>query len=294
MPRPADDALSDRLSAIRGRGDPARHLAKLFPDCPAAELLTCAEPWPDLSLCLGILFTSRSGSTYLSREIESLYKLGQIGESLNPPQLRSRALKAGLASPASALRHTVRTLSEDGWFGFKAGPAALAGAEHCGFIENYLPKMKFILLFRRDLVAQAVSSVKAQLTGQFHSTQDARRQASSADYAYEAIFRKTRTILKGMRALHAYARLSGRPWRAIFYEDFSEGDFGTVAAACDAFEMPPRTQPKADDRRAVARIGDAVNSEWCRRFRAECNGEAAEVLEQYELLLRDSVEMVSK
>ena len=284
MPRRTEDA--DRLSAIQGRGDTARHLAKLFPGCPAAELFASTEPWPVLEGCLGILFTSRSGSTYLSREIESRYALGQIGESLNPPQLRSRALKAGLVSPASALRHSVRALSEDGWFGFKSGPAALAGAERCGFVENYLPRMKFILLFRRDLVAQAVSSVKAQFTGQFHSTQDADRQASFDDYAYEAIFRKTRTILKGMRALHAYARLSGRPWRTIFYEDFREGDFTSVASICDAFEMPLRAQPKTDDRRTVARIGDAVNAEWCRRFREECDAQAGDVLEQYEVLLR--------
>jgi hypothetical protein len=50
--------------------------------------------------------------------------------------------------------------------------------------------------------------------------------------------------------------------------------------------MPLRPQPKFDDRRAVARIGDAVNEEWCRRFRAECEAGAAEMLEQYELLLR--------
>jgi LPS sulfotransferase NodH len=286
MPRQTDGAVSDRLSVLQGRGDPGRHLAKLFPDCAPAELFACAEPWPELEGCLGILFTSRSGSTYLCREIESRYRIGQIGETLNPPQLRSRASKAGLASPASALRHSVRTLGEDGWFGFKTGTAALAGAEHCGFVENYLPRMKFILLFRRDIVAQAVSSAKAQFTGRFHSTQEAERQASSDDYAYDTIFKKTKTILKGMRVLQKYARLSGRPVRKIFYEDFREGDFATVAEACDAFEIPLRPQPKADDRRAVARIGDAVNADWCRRFRAECDGEATKVLEQYEALLR--------
>jgi LPS sulfotransferase NodH len=286
MPRGTDGAVSDRLSALQGRGEPGRHLAKLFPDCAQAELFVSAQPWPELEGCLGILFTSRSGSTYLSREIESRYRIGQIGETLNPPQLRSRALKAGLVSPALALRHSVRTLGEGGWFGFKAGPAALAGAEHCGFVDNYLPRMKFILLFRRDIVAQAVSSAKAQLTGRFHSTQEADRQASADDYAYDTIFRKTKTILKGMRVLQKYARLSGRPVRSIFYEDFREGDFTTVAAACDAFEIPLRPQPKTDDRRAVARIGDEVNKAWCCRFRAECAGEAAEVLEQYRALLQ--------
>jgi LPS sulfotransferase NodH len=287
MPRRTDGAVSDRLSALQGRGEPGRHLAKLFPDCAQAELFVSAEPWPELEGCLGILFTSRSGSTYLSREIESRYRVGQIGETLNPPQLRSRALKAGLVSPALALRHSVRTLGEDGWFGFKTGTAALAGAEHCGFVENYLPRMKFILLFRRDIVAQAVSSAKAQFTGRFHSTQEAERPATSDDYAYDTIFKKTKTILKGMRALRNYARRSGRPVRTIFYEDFREGDFATVAEACDAFEIPLRPQPKADDRRAVARIGDEVNKAWCCRFRAECNGEAEEVLEQYRTLLQE-------
>lgn len=47
----------------------------------------------------------------------------------------------------------------------------MIAAELCGFFDAYLRETSFIPLLRRDIVAQAVSCVKAKRTGQYHSTQ---------------------------------------------------------------------------------------------------------------------------
>lgn len=150
----------DRSRNAKQRRDQTSALAELFPDCPRKELFRSAQPWPELDGCLIILFASRSGSTFLAREIESRYHIGEIGETFNPPQLKAHATRAGLASPAQAYRYTVQKLGEDRWFGVKAGVMATMLAERAGFVEAYMPKMRVITLFRRDLVAQASRTSK--------------------------------------------------------------------------------------------------------------------------------------
>jgi len=153
-------------------------------------------------------------------------------------------------------------------------------------MPQFIAKTHFVLLFRRDLAAQAVSAVKAQWTGRFHSTQTETRVARESDYAREAILRKARSMVRGMRALDAYARASGRPVAKLFYEDYAQGDFTSAMGVCDAFTLPRRTEPKNDPARAVSKIGDALNETWLRRFREEGGAEAADLLEQYEQLMR--------
>jgi LPS sulfotransferase NodH len=266
--------------------DPLEKFAKLFPDCPRDALLASSEPWPALEGCLVILFASRSGSTFLAREIESRYRIGQIGESFNPPQLKSRAMRAGIATPALAFRHAVETVSEAGWFGVKAGAQTIRNAELTGFVDAYLPKARFITLFRRDLVAQAVSFVKAEMTGRFHSGQTEARPVDAEGYDRKRILKKAKTMLRSMQALDGWLEPRKAPKGKLFYEDFRDGDFGTVATLCDAFQLPARTERKVTDSRAVTKIGDDVNDEWCRRFRDKHDNEAADILEQFERLTR--------
>jgi LPS sulfotransferase NodH len=228
-------SADNRRSALTSR---PTGLEKYFPGVPERELLSSQAPWPALNGTLAILFTPRSGSTLLSREIGRRYRIGEIRESLNPQQILSRAKRIGSESPASILRDSIRTLGEDGWFAFKAGGDALAIAERSGLIEAYLPGLRFILLRRRDLVAQAVSIVKAEITGRFHSPQTETRPAQLSDYSRDEILTKMRIMLHGVRRLDAYARSAGCPFQIAFYEDFETGDFMSIVEICDALRLP--------------------------------------------------------
>jgi hypothetical protein len=211
--------------------------------------------------------------------------LGQIGESLNPPQLQSRAQRVGLTSPGAALRHTVQSLGEGGWFGFKAGATTMILGERLGFVGAYLSRMRFVVLHRRDLIAQAVSAAKANFTGRFHSTQPEERKATDADYDRATILKKMATMLKAMQAHDARARAGGRPWHKLFYEDFAGGDFTSVETACDALGLPRRPQIETGEHRTLTKIGDDVNDAWCERFRAERDTRTDRILERYDALM---------
>ncbi len=41
--------------------------------------------WPPLERVLRVIFTSRSGSTLLARELQRAFAVGRIREALNPP-----------------------------------------------------------------------------------------------------------------------------------------------------------------------------------------------------------------
>lgn len=207
--------------------------------------------WPTLEGCLTILFSSRSGSTYLARELECAFDIGRLRESLNP----NRVANQGAARVVAGRR--------DAWFSFKAGGTSVIAAELCGFFDAYLASTSFLLLVRRDIVAQAVSRVKAKQTMQWHSTQNAKIEPV---YDGAKIAQSVLIIADGVERLRSYAEASGRPSRRVVYEDFRHGDFSAVMEACDDLGVP-RLGPESRIRpQPVERIGDAINAAWAARF----------------------------
>ncbi|MGI9168935.1 MAG: Stf0 family sulfotransferase [Caulobacteraceae bacterium] len=224
-------------------------------------------PWPSVEGALVVLFTARSGSTFLCREIESDFDVGRMGETLNPAQVKGRPAGEVVA------RHKGR------WFAFKAGLQGVIAAELHGFFDAYLDRCVFILLARRDIVAQAVSLEKAAQTKQWHTINEAQRTAA---YDGAKIAAAVKTLASRLDQLRAYARASGRPWRTLIYEDFSNGDFSAAEATCEALGVPRRAAGEEIKARPVERVGDAVNEAWAARFRAEMDAATATLIEEYQ------------
>jgi len=230
--------------------------------------LTAARPgeWPPLEGVLAVLFTARSGSTFLARELEPIFAIGEMRESLNPPRVAGRSADEIVAS------------REDSWFSFKAGGPGVIAAELCGFFDAYMARTVFIRLLRRDIVAQAVSREKALQTAQFHSTQGRAREAT---YNARAIARSVSLIAKGVGALAAWLERVNRPCRTLIYEDFALGDFTPAILACEALGVPRRLGGGQAPYRPVDKIGDASNLEWACRFEADMDGPTRGCIEGY-------------
>jgi len=204
-------------------------------------------------------FSSRSGSTFISREIETRFEVSRMREAFNPTRLNTEGL-----------------VLRPGWFAFKAGVHGFIVAEKLGFFDAYLPQTHFLLLFRRDVVAQAVSAVKAKQQGVWHST--AKKDPKPAEYDPEKIGSTIQNIVESMFTLRAMLNRAQRPFVKIFYED-CVADFSAVDAACESFGVPRRmsaTKPKP-----VEKVGDDVNEEWIARYKAEMTPEMADVLRRY-------------
>lgn len=259
-----------------------------FPDVDASELFDSSKAWPPLDGVLIILFTSRSGSTYLSEEIERRYATGKIRESFNLPNLRNRSRRHGSDSPAVILRRTIRRFRGKGWFAAKAGRPGLVIAEQSGFFDRYIDRTSFILLLRRDIVAQAVSVQKAHITARYHSRRSEETPAKESDYSYENIKHSMEVISRGVARLIAFAREAGQPLRTLVYEQFAAGEFGAVEKICDEFGIPRRTSAKFKPRQ-IEKIGNELNIRWCARFRAEMDDEASRLVENHEKLARTMI-----
>jgi LPS sulfotransferase NodH len=243
------------------------------------------EAWPELRGCLAITSLPRSGGTYLSQEIERRFDIGPIREALNPPQIAAFARQMGTCSPAATLKMVVKKFAgSSGWFGFKAGPKAMLLGEQLGFIEQYWSEMVFVFLLRRDPVAQAVSMAKVRLSGRYHSTQPIERHIQSSDYSYELIEQSLRSIWQGVTLLSQYHRAADREPRRIYYEDFCDGDFGSVEGVIAALGLTGRTAIADGPRKAVTKIGDEINLQWSDQFRTQAGTEVLRILKQYEAL----------
>ena len=244
---------------------------KVFPEAQIAEIRRGLDevrraPWPAMEGCLALLVTSRSGSTYLARELECAFAIGRLRESLNPPRLKER--------PAAQIVES----RLDQWFSFKASAQGVIAAELCGFFDAYLPETSFVLLCRRDVVGQAVSWVKANQTRQWHSTQT---PSAAAFYDRPMIAQYISVIVGVVGRLRLYARRSGRPWRALIYEDFARGDFTKAMETCDALGIPRRHAASRIRPMPVERIGDATNEAWAARFQQEMDSASGKLIDQY-------------
>jgi LPS sulfotransferase NodH len=280
----SDTVRDRRISVLRAPYDD-EDAREYFPEGENGDAYQSSAPWPELRGCLGILFTSRSGSTFLARELEKRFTIGTVRESFNLPALRSRTRNTQLKTPAAAARYSIVQLQEDGWFGFKAGGPGLLVAERCGFVAHYLSRTVFILLLRRDIVAQAVSLAKAKSTTIYHSLQHGTKKPEPAIYSFEAIARAVRDIVRGITRIADYARMTERPYRKAHYEDFADGDFATIDIICREFGVPARTRPPMRRVQDVAKIGDHVSQEWCTLFREQMNGRVRGLLDDYRLIL---------
>ena len=226
--------------------------------------------WPELAGCFVILFTARTGSTFLCRELEHLFDIGKMGEFLNPAQLRGRPV-------SSIVERRVNS-----WFAFKAGAQGIISAELTGLFETYIDKSVFILLVRRDVVAQAVSLVKAAQTSQWHLYDQAERKPV---YDEGAISRSIRKILARANELREYAELTGRPRVTLVYEDFANSDFNPAIAAAQSLGVPFRTSGEGDEHRPVERMSDSTNTEWQDRYTAKMSPTVRNRIEAYKASL---------
>jgi hypothetical protein len=227
-------------------------------------------PWPKIDGCLGVLFTSRTGSSYLARELASRFRIGRMEESLNPHLIEG-------IPPADVVRSFA-----DGWFSFKLGVPGILSAELAGVIDQYIERTFFIFLLRKDIVGQAISLVKANQTGQWHSIHAAQRDP---EYDGPKLATSVRVIANAVASLRAYIERAERPWRTLFYEDFEHGDFSTAEAICDSFDVPRMAPGEGPKFTPLERTADAVNESWAERFIEEMDHRTRDVVEKYRAAL---------
>lgn len=218
---------------------------------------------------LTILFASRAGSNYFGQLLSGTGNFVEIGESFAPHQLEKIRDRYGLADLHAAAQWMIDNRGTPRAFGFKAGFYVLTAAAELGFLPEVLDRAEFVLLRRRDRVAQAISRVKGKLSGRMHSLQAEGRLLSDDDYDADAIADHLKRVIKVEAQLAEFVTRLGKSAPVIYYEDICAQPEAHVTRVCKqlGLEMPDDYNPAARVRLSVLR--DDLSARWAERFRRE-------------------------
>lgn len=233
------------------------------------QRLQLPEPVPPFgevpAVNLIMLFTSRSGSTYAARLLANTAHFGAVREAFNPATLKFNRQRHCLSDDAAAARWAVDRWRSDQAFGAKCGLPGIVGALHTGFLEAAWARTQFIVLRRRDTVLQAISLVKANMSGQFHSTASAKRELQVEDYDRAAISQAMATIEKAEQRLLHFAAALPKDVPGFWYEDICEAPRDFVHAVCKTIDLDIDASPSTEV--DVAKMHDSLSDDWSRRYR---------------------------
>jgi LPS sulfotransferase NodH len=118
-----------------------------------------------------ILFTARSGSTWLTDVLSKTKVLGSPEEFINPDFVLGVARSLNAKEPAPFLELLkCRKRSPNGVFGMEARHVDIELLGEEIFFKIFGPGTVFFNLWRENIVAQAVSLYRAVNSGRYHST----------------------------------------------------------------------------------------------------------------------------
>jgi len=218
-----------------------------------------------------MLFSSRAGSTWLGQLLGSTGHMNALREETRPNRLSRAANELGYKDLAETLEQVMSQSAVNGLYSFKAGNGGLIPLIYSGAYEAYRNDLKIVLLYRRDVIAQAVSIQRAKLSGRWHSHIGAQTRAEhvveGSEYDYAAIRDSVATIAKSNTHLREFAINNGHHHIELYYEDVIPDPLGTVRSILTFLDLDASSLEDASAKTQVLR--DAISKEWKERFRTD-------------------------
>lgn len=217
-----------------------------------------------------IIFTARSGSSWLTNLLSETKQLGFPEEYLNPNFVRSVAAAVNSTVPEDFLAGLQRRRkTPNGVFGIEARELDIEafGAEY--FFKAFNESATFFNLWRRNIVAQAVSLFRAVETQQFHIKQG---EMVAPPPAYDSKGIGKWVIHLAMQENENFSMLMqrGRPFVNICYEEMIVNRWQVQQLFARHLDIQLVTQALAGPAEPLpAKIGDDWNDEAERRFRTD-------------------------
>lgn len=214
-----------------------------------------------------ICSTQRSGSSMLCQLLRQTGLLGKPGETIVLSKLNKAANECesdDIAAVASSILSELATTN--GITGAKLHYHQFSELVHDGRLSGYFAQTKWLLMNRRDIVAQAVSLSKAWQTRQFSSKHES--TVSSPSYKYESIARAGQMLAEEKASWEwFFARCRISPLR-LFHEDVIEDENREVGRVFRFFGLESQKSVSLD-RISYQKQGDTQNVEWISRFNRE-------------------------
>lgn len=160
----------------------------------------------------------------------------------------------------------MRRTSENGVFGFKAHLNQYIFLHDLSQHFHYFQSLKYIYIYRDDIVAQAVSRLIARQTQEWTSQHG---KLGEAVYDSSAI-RNCIDELKRFKSnwQQSFRNLGIEPF-LVRYETFVEAPDKTVADICAFLNVDPADPASPVTLPSIERQNDLIKAEWIARYRAE-------------------------
>lgn len=219
-----------------------------------------------------IIFTARSGSTFLTHTLSNTGRFGTPHEWFNPETVQRLVNTNSISSLQGYIRFLWKTyVSQNGVFGLEINwPQLTALLDLVDFNACFRQQIVWFYLRRRNLVAQSVSLFKANATSVFHSYQiDAEKgEAPSTAYDGPAIAECFNMLLMEEIAIERFCIDSGIRPVELFYEDISSEPPVVLTTFSNVLRVR-RNAIGCDRPNAIRKIGDWQNEVFEARFRQE-------------------------
>lgn len=220
---------------------------------------------------LFLCFTNRCGSTLVASEASSLGFCGKPNNHLNYEFFNADFVEEfSDRNDISNLQDYVEAIYEEfgsplGLFFTKGSLDQLAWMKRCGVIGIAVPTYHYLRVVRRDLIAQAVSLLIAQQTGQWTTI-----HAPSADrpsYDHQSIADAVAYLAKTAAEIDIYFSILDINPTCFVYEDILAdlAQIGQKLQGLTGLNALPRGPRTLD----VQKQSQSVNEQWAQRFRNE-------------------------
>lgn len=232
-----------------------------------------------------ILFTARSGSTFLTHELKRTGVLSLPQEWFNWSHVTSQT-EANARSPEAYISNVVReNLSKNNIFGLEMNWLQYCALSAICPPQRLFPKrIRWFMLRRRNLVAQAVSIYMADMTKLYHSYEiddDKASAFASVPYDAEALKRAVNEFVRQELRMNQMMRNNHVSPINLYYEDLTADPVGTAMLVANVMGIwLPEDYLKAGSENPIKKVATARNQEFEETFRKEEQAFLADALDR--------------
>ena len=235
-----------------------------------------------------VFFVARSGSTWLTSILSATNLLGYPEEYFNPEFVQDVARSLNAKTPDTFISMLQRRRKSDNKiFGVEVRAIDVELFGTLDFFSRFESETIFFNLWRKNILAQAISLYRAVLTGRFHSN-DGKEEQIAASYDAEAIKKWLNHLAEQENSNISMLQQQQKLFTNLCYEVIVKDRTGTIQLFADKLGVNRDTfEIIKKENEDIQKIGDRWNAEAEQRFRSEHSDflvriEKSRLIRQYE------------
>jgi len=209
--------------------------------------------------------TARTGSTLLCEAAIRTGVLGRPFEFFNPSRTRDDHWPAYTPDIQQQIAHITEFGSTpNGVYGLKVLPYQFDLVQYYHWAD-VLPLLQFVYLERRDLLAQAISYVRAEQTGVWNQHDPVQ---GKQEFNLEAIQQAIKLILRQKNRWEMYFSVNDIAPLRLYYEDIHEDILPSLCRIGDALRVRIPDTVAQQQLQAIDPQRDHITADWRESFLA--------------------------